>query len=77
MGLGVTVLAEVGRGPVVEAIPPKGPRKLLSIRQVCERLGVSRRTLYNWMNDGKLTFVKTPGGSRRIYEDLLVREARD
>lgn len=49
------------------------PRETLTINDVCEILGVSRRTVYNWMAKGQLKFVRTPGGSRRIYADLLYR----
>ncbi len=39
--------------------------------KACEVVGVSRRTIYNWMAGGKVQFVRTAGGSVRIYADSL------
>ena len=47
-------------------------RRLLTILQAAASIGVSRRTIYNWLHDGKLEFVRTAGGQIRIYEDTLV-----
>jgi excisionase family DNA binding protein len=41
--------------------------------KACEVVGVSRRTIYNWMAGGKVQFVRTAGGSVRIYADSLWR----
>ena len=49
-------------------------RATLSILQACARVGVSRRTIYNWLKSGRLTYCRTIGGSVRIYEDSLWRE---
>ena len=38
----------------------------LSIAQACETLGVSRRTLYYWIKDGRLRTVRTSMGSQRV-----------
>lgn len=51
-------------------------RRTVSIRQACALAGVSRRTLYNWMDAGKVEFRYTAGGSRRIYEDSLWRSSK-
>ena len=48
-------------------------RKTLSIIQACQHVGVSRRTIYNWLNAGKLEYIRTAGGSVRIYSDSLWR----
>lgn len=37
-------------------------------------VGVSRRTIYNWLRDGRLTTKRTAGGSLRILERSLWRE---
>lgn len=37
-------------------------------------VGVSRRTIYNWMASGKVQYVRTAGGSVRIFVDTLWRE---
>jgi excisionase family DNA binding protein len=39
----------------------------------CELAGVTRRTIYNWLAANKLEYVRTPGGSVRIYTDTLFR----
>jgi excisionase family DNA binding protein len=37
-------------------------------------LGVSRRTVYYWIRDGRLETMRTPGGSQRVL--LMSIEAR-
>jgi excisionase family DNA binding protein len=49
-------------------------RRAISITQACESVGVSRRTIYNWMAAGKVQYVRTAGGAVRIFEDTLWRE---
>lgn len=51
-------------------------RPTVSIRQACALAGVSRRTIYNWLAAGKLEYVRTAGGSVRIFEDSLWRPGR-
>lgn len=34
---------------------------------------VSRRTIYNWIRARKVEYVRTAGGSVRIYMDTLIR----
>ena len=48
-------------------------RKTVSIPRACELVGVSRRTIYNWISGGKIEYVRTAGGSVRIFEDTLWR----
>lgn len=50
-------------------------RQTLSIMKAAEVVGVSRRTIYNWMNAGKVEFIRTAGGSVRIFVDSLWRDA--
>ena len=57
----------VNGGTVVE-------RKAISIMKACELVGVSRRTIYNWIASGKVEYVRTAGGSIRIFVDSLWRE---
>ena len=58
--------------------PPKSQlmmdRKTISIMKACELVGVSRRTIYNWIASGKVEYVRTAGGSVRIFVDTLWRE---
>ena len=51
-------------------------RKTISIMKACELVGVSRRTIYNWIASGKVEYVRTAGGSVRIFVDTLWREPR-
>jgi excisionase family DNA binding protein len=50
-------------------------RQTVSIMKACELAAVSRRTIYNWLNAGKLEHVRTAGGSVRIFADSLFRPA--
>jgi excisionase family DNA binding protein len=49
-------------------------RRTMSIPAACAHVGVSRRTIYNWLHAGKLEFVRTAGGAIRIFEDTLYQE---
>ena len=49
-------------------------RKTISIMKACELVGVSRRTIYNWIASGKIEYVRTAGGSVRIFVDTLWRD---
>jgi excisionase family DNA binding protein len=59
---------------VVTEIEPMD-RQTLSIMKACEAVGVSRRTIYNWIQAGKVEYVRTAGGSIRIFADTLWRDA--
>lgn len=48
-------------------------RKTISIMKACELVGVSRRTIYNWLASGKVEYIRTAGGSVRIFVDTLWR----
>ena len=49
-------------------------RKTTSIMKACEMVGVSRRTIYNWLSSGKIEYIRTAGGSVRIFADTLWRD---
>ena len=49
-------------------------RKTISIMKACELVGVSRRTIYNWISSRKVEYVRTAGGSVRIFVDTLWRD---
>jgi excisionase family DNA binding protein len=57
---------------LTEALPVE--RKTISIMKACELVGVSRRTIYNWLSSGKVEYVRTAGGSVRIFVDTLWRD---
>jgi excisionase family DNA binding protein len=42
--------------------------------KACQVVGVSRRTIYNWIAAGKVEYMRTVGGSIRIFEDSLWKE---
>jgi excisionase family DNA binding protein len=48
-------------------------RETVSIARAGELVGVSRRTIYNWIANGKVEYVRTAGGSVRIFADTLWR----
>ena len=52
-------------------------RRTVSIMQACKLVDVGRRTIYNWIADGKVEYVRTAGGSIRIFVDSLWRSADD
>lgn len=56
-------------------LPLRRQRETCSIMRACELAGVSRRTIYNWMKAHKVEFIRTAGGSVRIYVDTLFRSA--
>lgn len=49
-------------------------RETVSILKACEICEVSRRTIYNWINEGKLQYKRTAGGSIRIFKDSLWKD---
>lgn len=53
--------------------PDRPQRRAVSIIKACELVGVSRRTIYNWIAAGKVEYVRTAGGSIRIFVDTLWR----
>lgn len=44
----------------------------LTVQQAAQRMGVSRQTIYSWINDGLIKTIRTPGGRLRIQEDQLM-----
>ena len=52
-------------------------RKTISINKASALVGVSRRTIYNWIASGKVEYVRTAGGSVRIFVDTLWRTSED
>jgi excisionase family DNA binding protein len=51
-------------------------RKIVTIMRAMSLTGVSRRTIYNWLRDGKVEYIRTAGGAIRIFEDSLWRDAQ-
>jgi len=55
--------------------PTSEPRlgRSVSIDQAALLLGVSRRTVYNRIRDGRLMTIRTLGGSQRVLIESLAR----
>lgn len=49
-------------------------RQTVSIMGACAMVGVSRRTIYLWIETSKVEYRRTAGGSIRIFVDTLWRE---
>ena len=43
----------------------------VSLDQACLMLQVSRRTIYNWIREGRLQTIRTLGGSQRVLIESL------
>ena len=60
---------------ISESAPEKGfePRigRSVSLDHAAELLGVSRRTIYNRIRDGRLQTIRTLGGSQRVLLDSV------
>jgi excisionase family DNA binding protein len=50
---------------------PIDPDAYVSIKRAMAIVSVSRRTINNWLKAGKLTFIRTAGGSVRILVSSL------
>ena len=51
-------------------------RPRVNITQACAIAGVCRRSIYYWLETGKVEYVRTAGGSVRIYVDTLLRRPK-
>lgn len=56
-------------------IPQPGARTV-SVSDAAKAVGVTRRTIYAWMDRGLLAYTYTAGGTRRILWDSLWRDAK-
>lgn len=58
---------------MVGTLEPFEPRlgRSVSIDHAMKILRVSRRTVYNWIREGRLATVRTLGGSQRVVTDSL------
>ena len=73
MALGGPELRNRRLGPITRL---SMDRQTLSIMKACEVVGVSRRTIYNWIAAGKVEYIRTAGGSIRIFADTLWRDGQ-
>lgn len=65
---------EARRIPTAAANESQPRQRLVSIKEATAIAGVSRRTIYNWIALGRLTYVRTAGGTIRIAPDSLFRK---
>lgn len=60
---------------LIDSTPEQGfePRigRSVSLDHAAELLGVSRRTIYNRIRDGRLQTIRTLGGSQRVLLDSV------
>src|SRR3979490_1741488 len=75
------LIAEHGRGsvmPSIERAPERSsePRigRSVSLDHAAELLGVSRRTIYNRIREGRLQTIRTLGGSQRVLLESVVED---
>lgn len=52
-------------------------KETISINRAVELVGVSRRTIYNWIQTNKVDYIRTAGGSIRIIKETLFRYGDD
>ena len=67
-------MASIGRAPERSSEPRIG--RSVSLDQAAELLGVSRRTIYNRIREGRLQTIRTLGGSQRVLLDSIT-DTRD
>jgi excisionase family DNA binding protein len=58
-----------------EGFEPRLGRSV-SIEQAARILGVSRRTIYNRIRDGRLQTIRTLGGSQRVLVESVQTQSR-
>ena len=56
--------------PISSGIEPRIGRSV-SLDHAAQLLGVSRRTIYNRIREGRLQTVRTIGGSQRVLVDCV------
>ena len=56
--------------------PASAFRLTVNIAQACAIARVCRRTVYYWLEAGKVEYIRTAGGKIRIYADSLFRPDR-
>lgn len=61
---------------VLETAPAPRIGRSVSLDHAAEILGVSRRTIYNRIREGRLATVRTMGGSQRVLLDSVEGEFR-
>jgi excisionase family DNA binding protein len=68
-------MIDADNGPEASREPRIG--RSVSLDHAAEMLGVSRRTIYNRIRDGRLQTVRTIGGSQRVLLDSVPPSTTD
>ncbi len=66
-------MATIGNGSGFGSEPRIG--RSVSLDHAAQLLGVSRRTIYNRIREGRLQTIRTLGGSQRVLVDSLQSDA--
>ncbi len=71
----MSTLSPASQEGVEAPYPGFTPRigRSVSLDQAAEILGVSRRTIYNRIRDGRLQTIRTLGGSQRVLVESMQR----
>jgi excisionase family DNA binding protein len=48
-------------------------KEMISSGEVCRIFGISKRTLFNWVKQGKIHFIYLPNGHRRFFRKEIER----
>ena len=74
------IMVAIPAAPSPRRLLPPDPDTWLSIEQACALVGVTRRTLYNWLQAGKIDAAsvrRTVGGAVRIRAGALWQSESD
>ena len=63
-------------GELIEGATAPGDRRLLSIQQAADALGVSRTTVWRLLRDGRIPVVELHPGSRRVPSQAVTEFAQ-
>ena len=66
-------MASTGSAPKPGLEPRIG--RSISLDHAAQLLGVSRRTIYNRIREGRLQTIRTPGGSQRVLLHSVAKSA--
>ena len=65
------MLAVAERESLGGSVSYEFPHKLVNTVKAAAICGVSRRTIYNWVRDNRVAWVRTPTGQLRIVATSL------
>jgi excisionase family DNA binding protein len=71
-----TKMRENTTEPMSASAPEPRIGRSVSLDHAAEMLGVSRRTIYNRIREGRLLTIRTLGGSQRVLLDSVQNDSR-